>query len=672
MGKTLSKETLFVKELKNSLRERGIRVKKKNLFKFFCFIEEHCPWLILHGPGIHPLTWNKVGKELNSLIKSGQEISDEYFSYYGLIRDILKEADTNKQVSHLLSLAEEAILDHKTKIEKEEIPPEKDKRPPSLLDEPIENSSLREPLVPSKPHLYPVLYTNPESENILKPNYQTEPEEEAARYQDSNRLENRPPLQYKNKSFQHDLCGSLTPPNFSVLPGSENLKEATKQLSQQVTELKNFLGLQKEVHTLTNQLHELQIDIFRPLIPKSKPTRLKDKTALAFPVVTRQQQATQILPEDIPLPPSDESSDSEVAEENDTEGKNPSGADISTLQQFGNPIYKKLKFKHIKDLHSAVKNYGLNAPFTLSILEGLGGEGHMLPSEWSKVVQSVLSRGQFLIWKAEFLERAENQAKLNLKNAQTATWTVDKIVGRDRFASESQQMRLTPGLLMQTAQAAMAAWRAVPAAGSVTAPLSKILQGPNEPYAQFVAKLLETAERVLGQDGADNPMVRHLAIENANSACKAALRGKARDLDLDGMIRLCNDIDAYDHKINKSISLAIGAAIQASRPNTPRNCFKCGQLGHFARQCPSGQNPRQAPAPIIAPPKPPPSICPKCRKGRHWARDCRSRTTFNGQIFPPVQGNGVRGSFGSPCPAPLLEPQQVAQAWTSVPPPPEY
>uniref|UniRef100_A0A5F8GX89 Beta-retroviral matrix protein domain-containing protein n=1 Tax=Monodelphis domestica TaxID=13616 RepID=A0A5F8GX89_MONDO len=395
MGKTLSKETLFVKELKNSLRERGIRVKKKNLFKFFCFIEERCPWLILHGPGIHPLTWNKVGKELNGLIKSGQEISDEYFSYYGLIRDILKEADTNKQVSHLLSLAEDAILDHKTKIEEEEITPEKDKRPPSLLDEPIENSSLREPLVPSKskPRLYPVLYTNPESEDILNPTYQTELEEEAAHYQDSNRLENRPPLQCKNKSPPYNLSGSLTSPVFPVLPGSENLKEATKQLNQQVTKLKNFLGLQKEVHTLTNQLHDLQIDIFRPLIPKSKPPRLKDKTTLAFPVVTRQQQADQILPKDISLPPSDESSDSKG---NETEGENPKGADTSGSPQSRTPIYKTLKFKNIKDLHSAVKNYGLNAPFTLSILEGLGGEGHMLPSEWSKVVQSVPLQGTIL------------------------------------------------------------------------------------------------------------------------------------------------------------------------------------------------------------------------------------------------------------------------------------
>ena len=39
------------------------------------------------------------------------------------------------------------------------------------------------------------------------------------------------------------------------------------------------------------------------------------------------------------------------------------------------PVFKKLQIKHIKELHSAVKNYGVNAPFTVSILEGLARDG---------------------------------------------------------------------------------------------------------------------------------------------------------------------------------------------------------------------------------------------------------------------------------------------------------
>ena len=39
MGKTVSKEALFIKEIKSILRKRGIGVEKKDLLKFFCFKE---------------------------------------------------------------------------------------------------------------------------------------------------------------------------------------------------------------------------------------------------------------------------------------------------------------------------------------------------------------------------------------------------------------------------------------------------------------------------------------------------------------------------------------------------------------------------------------------------------------------------------------------------------
>lgn len=55
IGQKLSKEAVFVKDLKASLRERGVRVKKKDLVKFFIFIPEVCPWFIIEGPDISPL-----------------------------------------------------------------------------------------------------------------------------------------------------------------------------------------------------------------------------------------------------------------------------------------------------------------------------------------------------------------------------------------------------------------------------------------------------------------------------------------------------------------------------------------------------------------------------------------------------------------------------------------
>ena len=107
MGNAFSKETMFIKEIKCLLRERRIRVKKNDLITFFCFVDTKGPWLVLSGPEIHPLTWNKVGKNINDLIKKGENIPEPFFSYYGIIRDLLKDAEQGGEGARLLALTED-------------------------------------------------------------------------------------------------------------------------------------------------------------------------------------------------------------------------------------------------------------------------------------------------------------------------------------------------------------------------------------------------------------------------------------------------------------------------------------------------------------------------------------------------------------------------------------
>lgn len=122
---------------------------------------------------------------------------------------------------------------------------------------------------------------------------------------------------------------------------------------------------------------------------------------------TSNQEKPEESEEDGEEEKSDQESGSE--DENVSEGEGSKQEEGTELQTQ----YKRLKFKAIKDLHSAVKNYGHNAPFTLAILEGLAADGYLLPGVWVRVVQSVLGRGEFLSWKAEFLDRGDYLAAHN-------------------------------------------------------------------------------------------------------------------------------------------------------------------------------------------------------------------------------------------------------------------
>lgn len=110
----MSKELKFIKEFKSSLREKGVRIKKKDLVDFFCFIDEKCPWLVLTGPGIHLNTWDKVEKNLSDRLKNGEQIPEAVLSYWFLIREVINSPQNGGQGSRILTIVTDFLCKTQT------------------------------------------------------------------------------------------------------------------------------------------------------------------------------------------------------------------------------------------------------------------------------------------------------------------------------------------------------------------------------------------------------------------------------------------------------------------------------------------------------------------------------------------------------------------------------
>lgn len=243
-----------------------------------------------------------------------------FFSFYGIIRDILKNPDS--RISYLLSLLEDYMLDHQqTKQSKDlqetaalEPPslPQKDgsdlnssketqtSPTPSLMDEPVPSQCLPVPLIEKPPSkgaikkgarqafLYPVLH----KADCLDSSSEEELEEQAARYE---REINDPPLtanvhvSKSSRSTQRLRWQEPFPYTFSVqrqaarqnppgtiptapplvdltplTPGLDSLVATKQALTQQIGQLKGVLSLQRELKDLTSQIQTLQADLLLP------------------------------------------------------------------------------------------------------------------------------------------------------------------------------------------------------------------------------------------------------------------------------------------------------------------------------------------------------------------------------------------------------------------------
>ncbi|XP_043314266.1 endogenous retrovirus group K member 10 Gag polyprotein-like [Cervus canadensis] len=352
--------------------------------------------------------------------------------------------------------------------------------------------------------------------------------------------------------------------------------------------------------------------------------------------------------------------------------------------------HEPLPFKQLKELKKACAQYGPTVPFTLAIIDSLSSQC-LPPNDWKAVARACLSGGEYLLWRSEYGEICSSIETRNHRNGLQVSF--DMLMGEGAFRDLNQQLNYPEQAYPQINEVALKAWKKLPASNRKTEDLSKIRQGPDEPYQDFITQLLDAVYKIIGDEEAGIIVIKQMSYENANAAFQAALRPYRRKGGLTDYIRICTDIGpSYLQGLSMAASIQ-GKTIKkilyqqiknnggVKKGGPPCSCFSCGQLGHRMAQCPKKNNLDSTKNP---------DVCPRCKKGRHWARDCRSKMNIEGQPLPPQSGNWVRGQpqapeqcYGAlqtepqsnvidPALKAFSEPPQAAQDWTCVPPPTQY
>lgn len=157
--------------------------------------------------------------------------------------------------------------------------------------------------------------------------------------------------------------------------------------------------------------------------------------------------------------------------------------------------HQPLSHKQVKELAESIQAYGVSANYTIAQIERLT-ETAMTPADWQYVTKACLSSmGQYIEWKALWHDISMTQARANTAEGQPA-WSYDMLTGQGQWVANQTAFPLQ--VYAQINTCAAKAWKALTNKGEVSGNLTKIIQGLSEPFSDFVARMMEAAGRIFG------------------------------------------------------------------------------------------------------------------------------------------------------------------------------
>ena len=127
-----------------------------------------------------------------------------------------------------------------------------------------------------------------------------------------------------------------------------------------------------------------------------------------------------------------------------------------------------------------------------------------------------------MLWDFEWRDTSKKTATLNAQT-HNLDWDSNMLLGEGPYEGQTNQIDFPIAVYMQIVVAARSAWGLLPVREDIGGSLASIRQSSDEPYQNFVDRLLIAASRILGKSDTGSPFLMQLAYENANTMCRVII-----------------------------------------------------------------------------------------------------------------------------------------------------
>jgi hypothetical protein len=136
------------------------------------------------------------------------------------------------------------------------------------------------------------------------------------------------------------------------------------------------------------------------------------------------------------------------------------------------------------------------------------------------------------------------------------------------------------GAYVQISAATVKAWKALSKKGEASGHLTKITQGAQESFSDFVARMTKAAGIIFGDTEVAMPLIEQLIYEQATQECRAAITPR-KSKGLLEWLKVCHELRGPLNNAGLAAAILQGQ----KRPDMAelKLCYNCGKLGHLQK-----------------------------------------------------------------------------------------